>query len=371
MNERERLTPHQRYQAFMRFQPVDRCPLQEWGPWASTLARWRRETGLTDAELLRFRQECDTEENVGLNFSIQPPFEERVVAEDATTVTRIDHMGVTHRQFKIDPETSMPEFIGFPVKTRRDWTELKRRFDPSSPGRYPADWAQRVTAWRRDQPILRLYGYVAPYYGGPSLYGFVRMLLGDEQVLYAFHDEPAMVHDMMETATEFSIAMVQKALREAPVTVVQLWEDMCFCTGPLISPAMVREFMVPRYKRITETVRKLGCDIIFLDSDGNVEQLLPLWLEAGINGIYPMEQAAGNDIHAYRRRYGHELLMTGGIDKRVLARDRAAIDRELELKLPLVAEGGYIPTIDHSIPPDVSYANFQYYWERKKKMLGV
>ncbi|MDD5704783.1 MAG: uroporphyrinogen decarboxylase family protein [Kiritimatiellae bacterium] len=365
------MTCHQRYQAFMRFQPVDRCPLQEWRPWSVTLARWRRETGLTDAELLRFTQECDTEKNVGLDFSLQPPFEERVVAEDETSVTRADRMGVTYREFKIAPETSMPEFIGFPVKSPRDWAEVKKRLDPSTPGRYPADWEARVASWQREQPILRLYGYVAPYYGGPSLYGFVRMLVGDEQVPYAFYDEPGMVHDMMETATEFAIAMIQKALREAPVTVVQFWEDMCYRTGPLISPAMVREFMVPRYKRITEVIRKLGCDIIFLDSDGNVGQLLPLWLEAGINGIFPMEQAAGNDIRAYRQKYGRDLLMTGGIDKRVLAQDRAAIDRELALKLPLVAGGGYIPTLDHSIPPDVSFANFQYYWERKKQLLGA
>jgi uroporphyrinogen decarboxylase len=195
------------------------------------------------------------------------------------------------------------------------------------------------------------------------------MLLGDEQVLYAFNDHPAMVHDMMETATEFSITMVQKALKEAPVTVVQLWEDMCYRTGSLISPSMFREFMLPRYKRITEVIRGLGTDIIFVDSDGKVDELIPLWLEAGINGVFPMEQAAGNDIHAYRRKYGKNLLMTGGIDKRALARDQAAIDRELELKIPLAAQGGYIPTLDHSIPPDVSYENFLYYWTKKKEML--
>ena len=355
----------------MRFQPVDRCPLQEWSPWRATLARWRQETGRSDAELLQFRQECDQEQNAGLDFSMQPPFEERVVAEDRETVTRINCMGLTYREFKVNPETSMPEFIGFPVNRPGDWTAIKRRFDPATPGRYPADWERRVAAWKHEHPILRLYGGVASYYGGPSLFGFVRMLVGDEKVLYAFYDTPDMVHDMMETATEFSIAMIKRALREAPVTVVQFWEDMCYRGGPLISPAMVRAFMAPRYKRITDAIRRFGCDIIFLDSDGDVQELIPLWLEAGINGVFPMEQAAGNDIHAYRRKYGKELLMTGGIDKRVLARDKAAIDRELEIKVPLAAQGGYIPMLDHSIPPDVPYENFLYYWNKKKKMLGA
>jgi uroporphyrinogen decarboxylase len=72
-----------------------------------------------------------------------------------------------------------------------------------------------------------------------------------------------------------------------------------------------------------------------------------------------------------RREYGHDLLMTGGLDKRVLAQDRQAIDRELAAKLPLVEKGGYIPTLDHAIPHDVPYANFVYYWERKKALMGA
>ena len=365
------MTPHERYQACMRFESVDRCPLQEWGPWPATLARWRRETGLQDAALLRAFRECDPERSTGVDFSMMPPFEARVVHEEEETITRTDRMGLTYREFRVNPETSMPEFVGFPVRNESGWRSIRRRFDPSSPGRYPKDWETRVRTWRQEQPILRLYGCVACYYGGPSLFGFTRMLLGDEQVLYAFHDHPAMVHDMMEAATEFSIAMVRKALKEAPVTVVQFWEDMCYRGGPLISPAMFREFMLPRYRRITEVIRGLGADIIFVDSDGNVAELVPLWLEAGINGIFPMEQAAGNDLHASHRRYGRNLLMTGGIDKRILAQNQAAIDRELQLKVPLASRGGYIPTLDHSIPPDVPYENFQYYWQRKKEMLGA
>ena len=367
----EPMTPHERYQAFMRFQPVDRAPLKEWSPWESTIANWTAQTGQTREQVLAYLGECDPECGTGVDFSMHPPFEERVVAEDDTTVTKIDRMGLTHRQFKQGPETSMPEFVGFPVTTRDDWQRIKRRFDPTTPGRYPDDWIGRVARWKRDRPVLRLYGFVANYYGGPSLFGFARMLLGPERVLYAFYDDPDMVHDMMETATEFSLAMLAKALREAPVTLVQFWEDMCYKSGPLISPATFRTFMLPRYKRITDAIRAAGVDIIFVDSDGNVAELIPLWIEAGINGVFPMEQAAGNDIRAYRRQYGTDLLMSGGIDKRALAIGARAIDRELEARVPLALAGGYIPTIDHAIPPDVPYEHFRYYWDRKKRMLGI
>jgi uroporphyrinogen decarboxylase len=197
------------------------------------------------------------------------------------------------------------------------------------------------------------------------------MLLGPERALYAFYDEPALVDDMMETITDFSIAVLAPALREAPVTYVQFWEDMAYKTGPLISPAMVRRFMLPRYRRIVETIRAAGVDQIIVDSDGDVSELIPIWLEAGINGVQPLEQAAGNDLRAYRREYGRDLAMTGGIDKRALARGREAIDRELVEKVPLALEGGYIPTIDHAVPPDASWDNWRYYWNRKKEMLGV
>lgn len=365
------MNPHERFQACMHFQAVDRRPLMEWAPWGATTERWMHESGQDRKTVLSYLRDCDPECNAGVDFSMQPPFVEQIISEDEETVVRRDRMGVTCREFKRNPETSMPEFIGFPVKSPEDWKRIKRLFDPSTPGRYPADWNERVSAWNAEKPILRYYGLVANYYGGPSLFGFARMLLGDERVLYAFYDEPDMVHDMMETATEFSMAMLQKALREAPVTLVQFWEDMCYRGGPLISPDMFKTFMLPRYKRITDLIRSLNVDIIFVDSDGKVDTLIPLWLESGINGVFPMEQAAGNDIHAYRREYGRDLLMTGGIDKRALAQGRAAIDRELKAKLSLADQGGYVPTVDHSIPPDVSYADFRYYWQQKKRLLGV
>ena len=231
------MTAHDRFQAFMRFQPVDRPPLQEWGPWLATLRLWTEETGKSREYCLSYLRECDAEEWTGLEFGMIPPFPERVVAEDDTTITRQDRMGKTFRLFKADPDASMPEYLDSPVKTRGDWEAVKARLNPDTPGRYPADWEQRLVRWRRDRSVLRQYSATGPYYGGPSLYGFVRMLVGEEQALYLFHDAPALVHDMMDTATDFFVRVLTKSLREAPVTFVQFWEDMCFRGGPLISPA--------------------------------------------------------------------------------------------------------------------------------------
>jgi len=150
------------------------------------------------------------------------------------------------------------------------------------------------------------------------------------------------------------------------------WEDMCYKTGPLISPAMVRKFMMPRYKKITDLLHSYGVDVIFLDSDGNVEQLIPLCLEVGINLIWPFEVAAHNDAVALRKKYGKNLILSGTIDKRALAKGRGAIREEVMSKVPfLLEQGGYFPSVDHLVPPDVTFENYCYYINLMREIAGL
>jgi uroporphyrinogen decarboxylase len=348
----------------MHFKPVDRPPLWEWPPWVSALRRWQREA-LGEGSPPPQYAECENKVQCGVDLWMRPRYPEEALGEDEEyVITRTDR-GVIQRAPKSPDRTTMPEHIEFPVKTREDWLALKPRFDPDAPGRLPTDWDERCARWRKEGPVLIFQGPRSP-----SLFGFVRELMGPERTLYAFYDDPWLIHDMMEHNTEFVLSLLPRVLAEAPMTAIYFWEDMAYRAGPLISPRMFREFMLPRYRRITDLARSHGIDTIFVDSDGDVSQLIPLWLEAGVNGVYPMEVAAGMDVVALRREYGRDLLMTGGIDKRVLAQDRTVIDRELEAKVPLAAQGGYIPHIDHAIPHDVSYRNFAYYWKKKKVLLG-
>jgi uroporphyrinogen decarboxylase len=125
---------------------------------------------------------------------------------------------------------------------------------------------------------------------------------------------------------------------------------------------MYREFSLPPLKRVVEMLRTHGVDIIIVDSDGNNDVLIPLWLEAGVNGLRPFEIAAACDPVATRKLYGRDLIIQGGIDKRPLAWGREAIDREVLSKVPwLCLQGGYFPQVDHLVPPDVSLDNYTYY----------
>jgi hypothetical protein len=356
MNARERFI------ATMHFEPVDRPVLWEWGPWSATLRRWQKEGGFEGypPEL----HECDPRGGVGVYFGFVPGFERKIVKEDEQTITYINEKGQLLRDMR-NAEESMPEFIDYPVKNRNDWENLKERMNPDSPERYPADWDERVKNTDRTVPI----GIGAGRDDG--LFSYIREVMGAESALYLFYDDPKLAHDIMEYRTEFMMRVMEKTLREAKPDWVIFWEDMAYRTASLISPAMFREFMLPRYKRLADFVRSFGIDIIFVDTDGNVGELIPLFLEAGVNGMYPFEMNSGMDVAELRKKYGKELLMYGGIDKRALAEGKEAIDRELERCIPVALEGGYIPTVDHSLPPDISYANFQYYWQRKKEMLGI
>lgn len=132
---------------------------------------------------------------------------------------------------------------------------------------------------------------------------------------------------------------------------------------------MMRKYMLPRYKRVVDFLRSRGVEYIALDSDGDISKLLPVWLEAGINVLYPFEVQCGMDIMKIRREYGNDLKILFGIDKRAVAEGPAAIDVELARIEPLIREGGYIPATDHSFPPDVSFSNYCYFMKKLYSIL--
>jgi uroporphyrinogen decarboxylase len=136
---------------------------------------------------------------------------------------------------------------------------------------------------------------------------------------------------------------------------------MCYKNGPLISPAMFAKFMLPFYQRLTGFFRDHNIRIVFVDTDGNCWKLIPCFLEGGVTGLYPFEANAGMDVAAVRKAFPR-LQMIGGIDKLEVIKGPSAIDAELDRKVaPILSQGGFIPTIDHLVPPDVSWANFSYF----------
>lgn len=278
-------------------------------------------------------------------------------------------MGVTHRAMKEGTvkgmRMSMDQYIDFPVKDRASFKQWAKRFKVDITARYPKDWEGLVKRWgARDCPLCLL---------GNGQFGFYSMLrtwMGTEGVSYILYDDPDLVHEMLYFLADYIIELIDKALREVEIDYFNFFEDMSFKNGPLISPEMFRKFFLPHYKRVVNHLKENGVELIIVDTDGNPMKLLPLFIEAGVNGLWPIEVAAGLDPIVIRKEFGNDLALIGGIDKRILFGSKEGIRNEVLRVLDyMLPRGGYIPTIDHAVSPEASLENFMYYLDIKKKVL--
>jgi uroporphyrinogen decarboxylase len=370
MNNRER------FKAIMTFKSVDRYLNSEIGLWEQTIDRWHHEglpRGAIKNRILLWEDNyfgLDIHQYVDIDVRRPYPFKDvEIISEDQRYYTFIDEFGIKRKALKEGlsrgQRTSIDQFLEYPVKDRDSFYKWRKRFENHCMERYPIDWEDKVVLWRnRDCPLC------IPGLGQFGFYGFLRRWMGTEGVSYIFYDDPALVEEMLDFLTEYIIGLLDRALKEVEIDYFMYFEDMAFKNGPLLSPHLVRKLFMPRYKRINENLRKHGVNVIFVDSDGDIRELIPLFIESGINGVVPMEVAAGMDVVDMRQTYGQSLFMMGGIDKRVLAEGKKAIEDEISKKIvPIVSEGGYIPTVDHLVPPDVPLENFLYYLELKRKAL--
>ena len=349
----------------MNYQPRDRAPFWYWGAWPETIGRWQREGW--DPAGFDLNMCADRRIAYGHWWQPQPPFEHRVVEENDDTILFINHEGILLRQRKDHPDSSMPQFVRFPVESREDFRKFwAEHMQPDLEVRIGEGWQEKLRAERR-QPLPLIV--ISDRWGG--FFGPLRNMVGVERLCTLFYDDPAFVEEMMDANADLTIAIMDQVLDVIDIDAFAFWEDMAYKTGPLLSPAMARKYMLPRYARVVEFLRGRGVQIIGLDSDGQIDSLIPVWLDAGLNMLYPFETQAGMDVLEVRRKYGKDLLIWGGIDKRAVARGPAAIDAELARVRPLIEEGGYMPHTDHSFPPDVSFANYRYFMEKLAEVCGA
>ena len=135
-----------------------------------------------------------------------------------------------------------------------------------------------------------------------------------------------------------------------------------------MNPEVFAECVGPHHREFADMLARYGIDQISLDCDGCIDKLLPIWLENGVNTMFPIEVGTWHaSIAPWRAEYGRALRGVGGMDKRVFAQDKAAVEAEIERLKPLIDLGGYIPCPDHRIPPDAKYELVAYYCELFRK----
>ena len=208
----------------------------------------------------------------------------------------------------------------------------------------------------------------ADRWGG--FFGPLRNLMGVQNLCMAFYDQPRLIEKMMDQRADAIIAIAERMLEDVEIDMFAFWEDMAYNSGSLIGPELFRKFALPRYKRVCDWLKSRGVEFIGLDSDGDAAKLIPIWLDAGINILWPFEVAAGMDVNSVRREYGRDLVIIGGIDKRAVAIGGETMREEVDRIMPLVEDGGYLPEMDHSAPPDISWHNMYEYMEYLMHRLG-
>jgi len=184
-------------------------------------------------------------------------------------------------------------------------------------------------------------------------------------------EDPSFVDEMAAFWKQFILVMLRQILQFVQPDFVMVNEDMAYNEHSMISPKMVRRFLLPAWSEWVALIKESGVPLVFIDSDGYAGELLPLWIEAGFNGSYPTEVAAGNDIVAYRRQYGQKMAFIGGIDKRALAAGGEIMHQEVQRVVPPLLElGGFIPGCDHGVPPDISWPDFIAYGQLLGELTG-
>jgi len=374
----EWMTARERFLAIVKGRKPDRMPYVFGGPRASTFQAWRKQ-GLSEEQMNNWGRFIGQEGSMGIGMLYcgpVPPFQEKVIKEEGNKRIWVDHWGVK-RLDAIDQPTqgfAPRKYLEFPVKSLADFEEMKKRFDPHSPERFsPSEgtiprhsfnpdgyrlphagqhWKERIEICNNsDVPVV---------VGVPALYWTARDWCGFEGLSVMFRDQPALVHEMMEYWTWFIMELLDQPLRHIKVDQVVLSEDMAYKTASMISPRDMREFMLPRYKRLYRFFKDRGVDCVAMDSDGHNGQILEVFYPEALDGILPMEIAANNDPERYLRKYPG-LFITGGIDKRELRFSRERVRAEVVRRYRTARElGRYIPTVDHGVPPDIPLRNFLY-----------
>jgi len=345
------LTYRELFQHIMHYEPFDRMPHIHWTTWTETHQEWLEQGLPEDVSECEYLGAHPKSIKVPVNTTLYPPFEEETLEE--TSEYRIFRQtdGVIAQHWK--HRSCIPHFIDFTFKDRSGWEDYRRRLQPC-PERLPADLDQQLKQ-------IEASGLPVAIPGG-SMVGMTRNWMGVQNLAYACYDDRDLIAEVADTMAELICWSIDQVTGKVHIDIGWGWEDICFKTGPLVSPDIFRECCVPAYRRVADKLAANGCDLYLIDCDGMIDDLVPLWLEGGVNVMFPVEIGTWQaDPMAFRRQYGKELRIIGGIDKRELTKGRAAIDAEVARRVPLMREAGFIPLPDHVVMPGTPLADYGYY----------
>ena len=374
MNNRERTM------AILNYEKYDKMPIVHFGYWGELLDKWFQEGHITEAEARGYGDgnvvDKQIADKLGFDFcwtcqgaahgGLMPGFEHKVIERkpNGLVVTQNGNGLIEESKPGLN---SIPATVGTLMTGREAWEELyKPRLQPDE---------KRYGGKEHLENMKKNFEAITEIPRGlhtGSLYGSIRDMLGVEGISYLYADDEDLYIEIIDAIGNIAYENA-KAMFEAGIKpdFIHFWEDICFKNGPLVSPAIFEEYVGPHYKKITDVARKHGTTIASLDCDGCIDKLVPIWLENGVNTMFPIEVGTWKaSIEPWRKEYGRDLKGVGGMNKNILALDFKAVDDEIERLKPLVDLGGFIPCPDHRLPPDAKWDNTRYYCDQMRKIFG-
>jgi len=354
----------------MDYRPYDRMPVYFFGTWAETKRRWRSEgfagtmgentSGGPQLDFMDTDWETsfDGAGSIWNNQGLLAPYpigefpgtileetdEYQLIRKATGGIIKSSRTGSSISQhIKPDLEAN-----------RQDWKRFKKYLNPDDPARISINFEERAATLRERE-------HMTCFLGG-SLFGWVFDWMGLEAVSCLPYDDPELYEEIIAYMADYFIQLNGRLLDKVNFDFAYFFEDCCFNSGPMISPEQYRRFYDKHYRRMIEFYRSKGVRRMLIDSDGKVDDLIPCWLDSGFDILFPVEIGTWkSDPLAFRKLYGKQLRMFGGVNKHIIPQGEEKIRTELVRLKPLIDEGGYIPIPDHRIPPDTSLEQMRQY----------
>lgn len=344
------------YLEWMTFQGGKRIPFTEiFGPLVGLKEEWE-EQGASPEELdfSAFRYRAPLRTGIAVSLGRMRDSAPRLVEDTEQRIVHIDDLGRRMVLMKGIATIPLPE--NYPVRNMDDWLAIKPRYQFSET-RFGADWEERARKAQREGHALHV--------NIPGGFDEPRQLMGEEALCYAYYEQPELIHDMLDTMGATATRCLERVVSEIQVDILSVHEDMAGKSGSIIGPREILGFIKPYYRTAWDLLQAHGARLFDQDSDGDMNSVIPAFLECGVNCMHPFEPAAGMDIVPLRECHGKRLAMVGGLDKFALLADERTIEAELERKIPpMVRTRGCMLGMDHRIPNGVPLRNYRFYMRK-------
>ncbi len=318
----------QRFHETMRYGSPDRVPLFEEGIREEVFRRWRKQ-GLSGRSDLAKMFSSDT-----LDW-IEPD---------------------------LDPRPRLKKWpFSFPLLD-----VLKQRLNPEDTRRLPRRWRKKIREWQKRNHVLMLRVHQG-FFLSMGVYGWQRF----KEVIHLLTKDPELVREVMMVQGLFAARLAEQILRDIDIDAAVFVEPIAANHGPLISPKMYEELVLPSYQSLLEVLARYGVETIIFLSFANPKLLIPSILKVGFNCLWAYEvNMEAMDYRKLLQEFGRDLRLIGGLDLDTLRRDKQAIRREIEQKVPpLLATGGCIPMVDGRVREDIPFENYIYYRRRLERVV--